>query len=73
MAKCVNYLTGEDCPYFLKCSKEGTTIPLLNGREKQLKQYTLYCLKTPGVKKIAAIHEYTGRTPKWCPLGRDGG
>lgn len=71
MAKCVDYLTGCDYPYFLRCSSKDTAILLANGREKLLEQHNLYCLKTPGVRKIAGVADFTGRTPKWCPVGRD--
>lgn len=30
-----------------------------------------YCLGTPKTRKIAHASQWTGYTPKWCPLGRD--
>lgn len=70
MAKCKNYLTGEACPYFHKCSDPDEQVQAGTSM-KQLQQFCFYCFKTPRVKKIARISEFTGTTPKWCPLGRD--
>lgn len=70
MAKCVNYKTGEICPHFYKCEHAGERIQVGTSM-KALAQYSFYCKATPGVKKIASQEQFTGSTPKWCPLGRD--
>ena len=70
MAKCVDYLNGQECPWLLGVSSPNATFPV-NGKVKELQQHCLYCMKTPGVRKIGHKASYTGLTPKWCPLGRD--
>lgn len=71
MAQCRNYMTGEDCPELYKCVDEGDEIRVRMSM-KELDQYCFYCLATPGVRKIGTVAGWTGRTPKWCPKGRDG-
>lgn len=70
MAECRNYRKGTKCLYFYKCSGADEQMQVGTSMKK-LEQHGLYCLKTPGVRKIARISDFTGRTPKWCPLGRD--
>lgn len=70
MARCKNYATGETCPNFYKCSDTGEQVQVGTSM-KNLQQYSFYCMKTPGVKKIGNLASWTGSTPKWCPLGRD--
>ena len=70
MAKCCNYETGQNCPSFYRCSGKDETVQV-GTSIKRLHPYSFYCMATPGVKKIAGLADFTGRTPKWCPLGRD--
>lgn len=70
MAKCWDYKTNEKCSNFYKCTEKDTTVQV-GTSIKHLDQFCLYCMATPGVKKIAGVADFTGRTPKWCPLGRD--
>ena len=67
VAVCKNHVTGEICPYFHECKHENEVAPKTN---KKMKQYSLYCLHGIRVRKIAGKADWTGRTPKWCPLGR---
>ena len=39
--------------------------------KRTMTQYCLYCLATATGKKIGHLASWTGRTPKWCPLGRE--
>jgi len=39
--------------------------------KRKMTQYGLYCLATPTGKKIGHLASWTGRTPVWCPLGRE--
>ena len=39
--------------------------------KRTMTQYGLYCLATATGKKICHLASWTGRTPKWCPLGRE--
>lgn len=39
--------------------------------KRTMTQYGLYCLATTSGRKIAHLASWTGRTPKWCPLGRE--
>lgn len=39
-------------------------------RQRKLQQFCYYCLATPTGKKIGSKAQWTGTTPKWCPLGR---
>lgn len=41
------------------------------GAKRTMTQYGLYCLATPTGKKIGHLASWTGRTPIWCPLGRN--
>ena len=41
------------------------------GAKRTMTQYCLYCLAMPTGKKIGHLASWTGRTPKWCPLGRE--
>ena len=70
MAKCRDYKTHTDCPHIHKCTDPDEEVQVGTSMKK-LQQHCFYCFKTPGVKKIAAVPSFTGRTPKWCPLGRD--
>lgn len=70
MAKCTDYKTGKKCPSFYKCQEAGEEVQVGTSMKK-LQQYCFYCMATPGVKKIAHAAQFTGNTPKWCPLGRD--
>ena len=36
-------------------------------------KYCYYCLASVKSKKIGNKASWTGRTPKWCPLGREKG
>ena len=71
MAKCKDYETGETCPNLFYCKDAGTEIQVGTSMKK-LDLYCFYCMRTPGVKKVGPKHSWTGNTPKWCPLGRDG-
>lgn len=44
---------------------------LLPGRKRTMRKYSLYCLAMKAGKKIGDIAGWTGRTPVWCPLGRE--
>lgn len=70
MAKCRDYERHTDCPYFHKVTDPDEQVQVGTSM-KDLDQYCFYCFKTERVKKIGAVHSWTGRTPKWCPLGRD--
>lgn len=70
MAKCWDYKTNKKCPNFYKCKGKDETVQV-GTSIKRLEQFCFYCMATPGVKKIAGGSDFTGRTPKWCPLGRD--
>ena len=39
--------------------------------KRTMEQFCLYCLAAPTGKKIGHLASWTGRTPKWCPLGRE--
>lgn len=39
--------------------------------QKPMQQFCYYCMATSKAKKIGHKASWTGRTPKWCPLGRD--
>lgn len=39
--------------------------------KRKMTQWGLYCLAKPAGKKIAHLASWTGRTPPWCPLGRE--
>lgn len=49
------------------CCRPGTTVQ----KKKPMEMYSVYCLATPKGKKIGHIATWTGRTPTWCPLGRE--
>ena len=49
------------------CCKPAKTIKA----KRTMTQFGLYCLATLGGRKIGHLATWTGRTPKWCPLGRD--
>ena len=56
----------EPCPYLLKTEGEEQT-----KSGKKLQRYCYYCTNTvSGARKIAGQADFTGRTPKWCPLKR---
>lgn len=40
-------------------------------QKKPMDKYCYYCLATIKAKKIGNKASWTGRTPIWCPLGRD--
>ena len=39
--------------------------------KKYMDKYCYYCRASVKGKKIGNKASWTGRTPKWCPLGRD--
>lgn len=39
--------------------------------QKPMDRFCFYCLAMPRGKKIGSKASWTGRTPKWCPLGRE--
>lgn len=39
--------------------------------KKHMDKYCYYCLASVKSKKIGSKASWTGRTPKWCPLGRE--
>lgn len=41
------------------------------GGKRTMDQYCYYCLAKPTGKKIGSKASWTGRTPGWCPIGRD--
>lgn len=41
------------------------------GAKRTMEKYSFYCLACATGKKIATMASWTGRTPKWCPLGRE--
>lgn len=49
------------------CCRPGESIK--KGRKMQ--RYSFYCLATRSGKKIGSKADWPGRTPKWCPLGRE--
>ncbi len=40
-------------------------------QKKYMQRYCYYCLATNHSKKIGHKASWTGRTPVWCPLGRE--
>ena len=44
--------------------------PVADGK-RTMQRFSLYCLAKPSGKKIGTIASWTGRTPVWCPLGRE--
>ena len=70
MAKCRDYKEKHDCPYLHKCTAPDERVQA-GLSMKKLDQYCFYCLKMERVRKIGHAASWTGRTPKWCPLGRD--
>lgn len=71
MAKCKDYKNGgKTCKNFYKCQDPDETVQV-GTSIKHLQRYCFYCMATPGVKKISDVAQFTGNTPKWCPLGRD--
>ncbi len=49
------------------CCRPGKTIQ----KKKFMEKFCFYCLATAKTKKIGHKASWTGRTPIWCPLGRD--
>lgn len=49
------------------CCRPGRTIQ----KKKPMDRFCYYCLATPKAKKIGSKASWTGRTPTWCPLGRE--
>ena len=43
------------------------------GARRIMQQFSFYCLAKPLGKKIDSKASWTGRTPTWCPLGREKG
>lgn len=39
--------------------------------KRTMARFCYYCLAKPTGKKIGHKASWTGRTPTWCPLGRD--
>lgn len=72
MAKCRDYKKTHDCPYFHKVTDPDEQVQVGTSM-KHLEQHCFYCFNTPGIKKVGHAASWTGRTPKWCPLGRDEG
>ena len=40
-------------------------------QKKPMQRFCFYCLATVKAKKIGHKASWTGRTPTWCPLGRE--
>lgn len=38
--------------------------------KRTMQMFCYYCRATPTGKKIGSKAQWTGTTPKWCPLGR---
>ena len=47
--------------------RPGTTVQ----KKKTMERFCYYCLATTKAKKIGNKASWTGRTPTWCPLGRE--
>ena len=60
------------CP-FLWESWDKDIYPYNLERQRRVNKYTFYCTKDCRLKKIAAIYDYTGLVPKWCPRLETGG
>ena len=58
-----------DCPNLYYCTGTGYGETKADGAPMQI--YSYYCLRTLKTKKIAHASQWSGSTPKWCPLGRD--
>ena len=41
------------------------------GAKRVMQRFSFYCLATSLAKKIGSKASWTGRTPIWCPLGRE--
>lgn len=41
-----------------------------DSKHRRLERFSFYCLASVRGKKIGSKASWTGRTPKWCPLGR---
>ena len=70
MAKCRDYKERHDCLYLHKVTDPDEQVQVGTSM-KNLDQHCFYCFKTERVKKVGHVASWTGRTPKWCPLGRD--
>ena len=61
------------CRYHHYASEPGEQIEVtIGGAYKPLQQNCHYCLMTPRTKKIGSSDKWTGRTPSWCPLRKEG-
>ena len=49
------------------CCRPGKTVQ----KKKHMERFCYYCLATNKSKKIGNKASWTGRTPIWCPLGRE--
>ena len=49
------------------CCRPGKTVQ----KKKPMQQFCYYCLATVKAKKIGHKASWTGRTPTWCPIGRE--
>lgn len=66
MAKCWDYKTGEKCSHFMETGQNQCK------SGKKLSDWSYYCTDVvSGARKICGKADWTGRTPKWCPRGRD--
>ena len=45
----------------------------VRGGGRRMQKFSFYCLATNMGKKIGSKASWTGRTPTWCPLGREKG
>lgn len=55
---------------------DGKNVPIcrpgtIPNRKRTMQKYSFYCLAAVTGKKIGGFADWTGRTPKWCPLGRE--
>lgn len=49
------------------CCRPGKTAQ----QKKPMQKFCFYCLATVKAKKVGHKASWTGRTPIWCPLGRE--
>lgn len=58
--------SGESCPMLVYITEDGKK----KADGGMFQKYCYYCLETPRTKKIGHAAQWSGSTPKWCPLGR---
>lgn len=63
---------GDHLGGLIKCEDTMIRVASPSAPGRELQPFAPYCMATPNARKIGNPADWSGRTPPWCPLNKEG-